>query len=159
MAMMNILAIDPGLEGAGAVMDTSGELLEVFDLPVIGEGAGRRIDAANLADLIRAHAPYRLAIIEQVNAFPKQGVASTFRFGMSFGIVAGVIGALAIPARFVGPAQWKRAMRLDNRAETSRMRAIELFPGRCECFGLKKHHHRSEACLLAIFGLKQGGEP
>jgi crossover junction endodeoxyribonuclease RuvC len=158
--MMNILAIDPGLEGAGAVMDMGrGALVEVFDLPVVGEGAGRRIDAANLSDLIRAHAPYRLAIIEQENAFPKQGVASTFRFGVSFGIVVGVIGALAIPARFVSPAQWKRVMRLDNRAETSRMRAIELIPGQCELFGKKKHHHRAEACLLALFGLKQGGEP
>jgi crossover junction endodeoxyribonuclease RuvC len=157
---MNILAIDPGLEGAGAVLDTGrGEFIEVFDLPLVGEGAGRRIDAANLADLVRAHAPYRLAIIEQVNALPKQGVASTFRFGVSFGIVVGVIAALAIPARFVRPAQWKRAMQLDNRAETSRMRAIELIPGRCELFGKKKHHHRAEACLLGLYGMKQGGEP
>jgi crossover junction endodeoxyribonuclease RuvC len=159
MKRMNVLAIDPGLEGAGAVIGADGELIEVFDLPVVGEGAGRRVDAANLTDLVRAHAPYRLAVIERVNAFPKQGVASTFRFGVSFGIVVGVVAALAIPARFVSPAQWKRTMRLNNRAETSRMRAIELFPGRCELFGKKKHHHRAEACLLGLYGMKQGGEP
>jgi hypothetical protein len=44
---MNVLAIDPGLDGAGAVLDAQGELLEVFDLPTIGAKAQRRIDAAN----------------------------------------------------------------------------------------------------------------
>jgi crossover junction endodeoxyribonuclease RuvC len=157
--MNAIIAVDPGLEGAGAVMTADGELIEVFDLPVVGEGAQRRIDGANLADAIRMHGPYRIGgIIEQVNAFPKQGVASTFRFGMSFGVVVGVVTALSIPTRFVSPAQWKRAMRLDNNAQTSRMRAIELFPDRCELFRKKKDHHRAEACLLGLYCLKQGGE-
>jgi crossover junction endodeoxyribonuclease RuvC len=154
--MNAVIAIDPGIEGAGAVLTTGGELVDVFDLPVAGEGAQRRIDGANLSDLIRAHAPYTVAIIEQVNAFPKQGLASTFRFGVSFGVVVGVVAALSIPTHFVSPAQWKRAMRLDNNAETSRQRALELFPGRCELFSLKKWHHRAEACLLGLYGLKQG---
>jgi hypothetical protein len=59
-----ILAIDPGLSGAAAVLDKNRELIEVYDLPVIGDGARRRIDAANLADMIRAHAPYTLCIVE-----------------------------------------------------------------------------------------------
>ena len=71
---MNVFACDPGLNGAGAMLDAHGELIEVFDLPVIGEGKQRRIDAANLADLARAHAPYAFAIVEQVGARPGQGV-------------------------------------------------------------------------------------
>ena len=42
---------------------------------------GRRVDAANLADLIREHGPYAFAIVEQVGARPGQGVSSMFRFG------------------------------------------------------------------------------
>jgi crossover junction endodeoxyribonuclease RuvC len=127
---MNVLAIDPGLEGAGAVLDKSGDLVEVFDLPTIDEGTRRRIDAANLADLIRAHTPYTFAVVEQVAARPGQGVSSTFRFGASYGTVLGVIGALAIPVRHVTPAQWKRSLGLNSDGESSRARAVETCPCR-----------------------------
>ncbi len=43
------------------MLDEHGGLIEVFDLPTIGEGAQRRVDAANLADLIREHGPYAFA--------------------------------------------------------------------------------------------------
>jgi hypothetical protein len=49
---MTIIAIDPGLSGGAAILTERGDLIDVFDLPTIGEGAQRRIDAAGLADLI-----------------------------------------------------------------------------------------------------------
>ena len=73
-ADMNIFSCDPGLNGAGAVSDERGDFIACFDLPTIGEGAQRRVDAANLADLIREHGPYAFAIVEQVGARPGQGV-------------------------------------------------------------------------------------
>jgi hypothetical protein len=48
---MTILAIDLGLNGAAGVLDERGDLVEVIALSTIGEGAQRRVDAANLADL------------------------------------------------------------------------------------------------------------
>ena len=82
---MNALAIDPGLNGAGAVSDERGDFIACFDLPTIGEGTQHRVDAANLADLIREHGPYAFAIVEQVGARPGQGVSSMFRFGQAYG--------------------------------------------------------------------------
>ena len=78
-----ILAATPGLGGALAVLDGGGELVEVFDLPVIGDGAGRCIDAAALADRIRAHTPYAFAIVEQARALPGTGVSNEFKYGSS----------------------------------------------------------------------------
>jgi hypothetical protein len=69
---INVLAIDPRLEGAAAVLDERGDLIACFDLPVIGEGKQRRIDAANFDDLIRGHGPHTFAIVEQASARPKQ---------------------------------------------------------------------------------------
>ena len=43
---MNVFACDPGLSGAFAVLDRQGGLIACGDLPVIGEGTQRRIDAA-----------------------------------------------------------------------------------------------------------------
>jgi crossover junction endodeoxyribonuclease RuvC len=159
MKPMNVLAIDPGLEGAAAVLDAEGGLVACFDLPTIGAGKQRRIDAANLADLIRAHTPYVVAVVEQASARPKQGVSSSYRFGEARGTIVGVIGALDIPVRHAAPAQWKKALRLNSDAETSRGRAIETWPTQRELFARKKDHNRAEACLLGLYGMKQGGSP
>jgi hypothetical protein len=153
---MNIFLCDPGLSGAGAVLDERGDILACFNLPTMGEGAGRRVDAANLADLIREHAPYAFAIVEQVSARPGQGVSSMFRFGQAYGTILGVIGALVIPVRHVSPAKWKRALGLNNEGETSRARAIETWPAQAELFVRKRDHSRAEAALLGWYGQKVG---
>jgi crossover junction endodeoxyribonuclease RuvC len=150
---MNIFSCDPGLYGSAAVLDAQGELIEVFDLPTIGEGTQRRVDAANFADLIREHGQYRFAIIEQVSAMPGNGVASMFRFGQSYGTILGVIGALAIPLRHATPGQWKRALKLTSDGETSRARAIETWPAQAELFARKRDHNRAEAALLGLYAL------
>jgi crossover junction endodeoxyribonuclease RuvC len=153
---MNIIAFDPGLNGSRAVLSRNG-LVVADDLPTIGEGTQRRVDAANLADLIREHGPYRLAVVEQVHAMPKNGAASMFRFGQAYGTILGVLGAIAIPVRLVTPTQWKKAMGLDSSAETSRARAIETWPHHAGLFARKKDHNRAEAALLALWGLRHGG--
>jgi crossover junction endodeoxyribonuclease RuvC len=154
-----ILAIDPGLEGACAVVNAECDLIACFDLPVTGDGAQRRIDAATLADLIRQHTPYAFAIVEQASSRPGQGASSTFRYGRGYGTILGVIGALAIPVRHVTPAKWKRALGLDNEGETARARAIETWPHQADLFTRKKDHHRAEAALLGLYGLRNGGSP
>jgi len=155
---MKIIAFDPGLNGSRAVLSRDG-LVVVDDLPTIGEGTQRRVDAANLADLIREYGPYSLAVVEQVHAMPGNGTASMFRFGQAYGTILGILGAIAIPVRFVTPAQWKKAMRLDSSAETSRARAIETWPHHAGLFARKRDHNRAEAALLALWGLRNGGTP
>jgi crossover junction endodeoxyribonuclease RuvC len=155
-----ILSFDPGLSGAGAVVHVRGELLATFDLPLFGNmtsEAGRRINAAGLADLVREHGPYAFAVVEQVSARPGQGVCSMFRFGQSYGTVLGVIGALTIPVHHASPAKWKRALGLNSDGEKSRARAIETWPAHAELFARKKDHNRAEAALLGLYGLREFG--
>jgi len=153
---MNIIAFDPGLNGSRAVLSRDG-LVVADDLPTIGEGTQRRVDAANLADLIREYAPYSVAVVEQVHAMPGNGTASMFRFGQAYGTLLGVLGAIAIPVRLVTPTQWKKAMGLDSSAETSRARAIETWPHHAGLFSRKRDHNRAEAALLALWGARHGG--
>lgn len=151
-----ILGVDPGLSGAAAFVNSDGKMLDCFDLPVAGEGKSARIDAANLANLIRAVAPAR-AVVELVGAMPGQGVSSMFRFGQATGVVAGVLGALGIPVEWVPPARWKKTMRLGSDKEGSRLRALETWPEHAKEFARKKDHGRAEAALIALFGVKGGG--
>jgi crossover junction endodeoxyribonuclease RuvC len=67
---MTILGIDPGAHGAVAVLDESGELREVLDMPSTTEANGRTSTNAPLlaGTLARAHA--RVAFCEFVGARP-----------------------------------------------------------------------------------------
>jgi crossover junction endodeoxyribonuclease RuvC len=146
-----ILAIDPGLSGAGSVVHVTGTLVATLDLPT-----RRRINTAGLGDLVRERGPYAFAIVEQVSAMPGNGVSGMFKFGQTYGTILGVLGALAIPVRHVAPSTWKRALGLNNDGETSRARAIETWPDHADLFARKKDHNRAEAALLGLYGLREG---
>lgn len=47
------------------------------------------------------------AAIEKVHSMPKQGVASSFKFGMSYGFLRGLIVAHKIPFVEVTPQKWQ----------------------------------------------------
>ncbi len=153
--MSKILGIDLGLEGAYAVLSADGALLFVDDLPTIGSGTQRRIDAPNFAAILREQ-DIAAAVVEQVSARPGQGVSSMFRFGQSLGTVAGVMGALSVPLTWTSPTSWKRAMNLSADAERSRQVAIERWPSHARCFARKRDHNRAEAALLALWGVLRG---
>ena len=102
-----IVGIDPGLTGGWAVLTQAGAIIDVGDLPVVGDGARRALSAPLLAAIISRHVP-STAIIERVGAMPGQGVSSTFKFGHAAGLIEGVLGAMAVPVMHVAPAVWKR---------------------------------------------------
>lgn len=148
--MTCILGLDPGVNGAVAFYFTDApDRVAVEDAPVI---AGE-ISAHQLADLIRSHGP-DLAMIERVASMPGQGVASSFNFGVSYGQARGVIGALAIPIRYVTPAKWKRHFGLSADKDEARRMAINLFPACRDHFRLVKHHGRAEAALIARYAFE-----
>jgi crossover junction endodeoxyribonuclease RuvC len=143
-----ILGIDPGMSGALAFyFPGHPERIAVEDMPVV---AGD-VDAVTLAKRIAAMGP-DLAFLERVNAMPGQGVSSTFKFGRSYGVALGVIGAAAIPLHLVTPGKWKGHMRLSSDKEQARAMALRLFPACSEHFKRKKDHGRAEAALIARYG-------
>jgi crossover junction endodeoxyribonuclease RuvC len=90
-------------------------------------------------------------VIEEVHAMPKQGVASTFRFGAAFGVAVGVIQATGLPMEFVQPAQWKkRAGVLRTAKDYARTRALELYPH--ADLARKRDQGRADALLIARYG-------
>lgn len=142
-----IMGVDPGSSGAIAFyFPELPQKIAALDVPLInGE-----IDAAALADLIKGYNPL-MAVIEQVGPMPKQGVSSTFKFGVSYGLVRGAVAALHIPMVLVTPQRWKKYYRLTAEKEQARALAVRLWPA-SEHFRLKKHHGRAEAALLAKYG-------
>lgn len=145
------IGIDPGLSGAVSVIYKDGisdGCAMVHDLPVQRDKSLAWIDGRALTEILR---PYiggdSVAIVERVSAMPKQGVASSFGFGVNFGSVLGVLQALQIRIELVTPAKWKRDLGLTAEKHASLHKARLLFP-RAELH-LCKHDGRAEALLIA----------
>lgn len=152
MAYQCIMGLDPGASGAIAFYyPDSPHLIAAYDAPLV---AGK-INPSALSDLIKRHGP-DLSVVEIVHSMPKQGVSSSFNFGMSYGVALGVIGALEVPVVHVSPAKWKKFFGLSADKEEARALAISRWPA-SEHFRRKKDHGRAEAALLAVYGAKTQG--
>ncbi len=145
---MTHLGIDPGITGGIAFVFPDGNLF-VYDIPV----AGWEVDVDTLAGIFRTHGPIEMATIERAQAMPKQGVSSTFKYGVAYGSLRAAVTMSRIPYQLVSPRIWKHYYGLDSDKERARALAIRLWPGR-DLFSRKKDHGRAEAALIALYGAK-----
>jgi len=153
---MKIIGIDPGLSGGIAVLENN-KVLSIFDMPVMSEGKKnkRQLNSAQLVKLIKENISKNeevSVVVEQVNAMPGQGVTSMFNFGQTFGAIKGVCAALSLPIFFVRPAKWKKHFELINSSkDSSRTKAIEMYPSLSNDLAKKKDVNKSDAILIARF--------
>lgn len=154
---MIYIGIDPGKNGGIAVIGYENKL----------EQNKRKIDVYVYQDdilikLVKDFAYFRnvlkeesICYLEQVHAMPKQGVSSTFNFGMNFGFIQGVLKAYGIPYELVTPQKWKKEFSCTSDKNTSIEVCKRLFPNvnlkatdRCK----KDHDGMAEALLIAEYG-------
>lgn len=143
------IGIDPGQSGAMAVVGDGFETAIPF-----GESAYLKtlVDW----DAKRVMTGCKLfAVVEHVGPMPKQGVSSTFKFGMNFGWIQGMLYAIGIPFELVRPQKWKKLFSCTSDKNTSIAVAQRLFPQvplfatpRCR----KPHDGMAEALLMAEYG-------
>ena len=133
------IGIDPGQSGSIAVLFPSGNATWI------------KLDSTDhdIADWLRDiqvnH--YSICRIERVNAMPKQGVSSTFKFGRSFGFLQGLLVAFQIPFELVTPQKWQGFMgcRTAGDKNVSKAAAQRLHPS------LKITHANADALLIAEY--------
>jgi len=150
------LGIDPGLSGSLALLRCEGLKIEgIYDTPV----TDGRVDAAHIA-LIVGMCQIQgtiVAAVELVSSMPRQ--AGAFNFGVSAGVVHGVLGALGVPMVLIPSGVWKPACglrRLANESQAqnkSRARelATKLWIEHAADFAKVKFDGRAESCLLARY--------
>lgn len=156
--MTLFIGIDPGLHGAIAMYYQESGMLDVVDIPtheLTVNGKKRlQIDKHGLRGFLSTGARGIRAFVEDVHSMPKQGVASSFKFGF----VAGCIQQAVVDAGFelvlVPPQVWKRRFNLTSDKDASRARASELLPAHAHLWPLKKHDGRAESALLALYGAR-----
>ena len=142
---MIFAAIDPGSRHAAIAVFHDDVPMFVDDLRTVNG----MLDSTAFAYALNDMRVERL-VVENVHAMPKQGVSSTFRFGMGVGIIHGVAGALRLPLTLVTPTQWRSFHNLSslNPKEASRQLAIRKWPDHNHHLGRKKDADRAEALLI-----------
>ena len=101
---MMYIGIDPGMKGGVAFI--SPENYGTYPMP-----ATRK----QLYDLLSEIIPTdpsigTRAVVESVHSMPKQGVASTFKFGKGYGEILGILTALGVEIHEPTPQAWKKLM-------------------------------------------------
>ena len=153
---MRIFGIDPGLSGAIAILEEK-KIVDVVDLPTMSDGKKnkKQLNSAQLSQYISSNIidiNKTVVVVEQVNAMPGQGVTSMFNFGQTFGAIKGICAALGLPIFFVRPSKWKKHFELINSSkDSSRTKAIEMYPSLSNDLAKKKDVNKSDAILIARF--------
>lgn len=100
---MIYLGIDPGQQGAAALIHTDG--VEIIDWPGSESAA-----ADSLLWLIECYGTPTLCVIEQQQAMggDRFHTSSMAKLMTNFGVYLGLVSAFKIPTRLVLPAKWKR---------------------------------------------------
>lgn len=149
-----IIGVDPGIHGAVALVTDGGDLLRVWDMPVVEVRGKKRVSAPLLAGIVR-EAQARLAVLEDVGAMPGQGVTSMFSFGRSAGLGEGICAALGVAVVMVRPADWKKSLKVTADKGSCRQMAQRLWPAMAGEFARVKDDGRAESALIAFFGRAQ----
>ena len=145
------LGIDPGLRGAYACLGTE---TIAGPMPI----ASDEIDIYCLSSIVSFHEP-DLVVVEWAQAMPKQGVASTFKYGKGFGKILGMLETMGVAHQLVRPRAWKGAVlagtKKDKGAAISYVRCkypkIDLMPGTCR----KPHDGIADAVCIADYALRE----
>lgn len=149
---MIIVGIDPGINGAIAVLD-DGALVALHDMPKMQAKSGKNIvNAPELHKLLVASCADKI-ILEQVGGRPGESAPWAFNFGRSFGMIEGVAFTLGLPVHYVSPVKWKRSAGVPagkENKDSARGIAQQLYPE--ASLGRKKDIDRAEAILIAKYG-------
>jgi len=140
------IGIDPGQSGGVAVLDTQGTVVLVIKMPPTDQEV-----LAELAPFAGFEDGSVRAVIERVHAMPRQGVSSTFKFGVSVGKLLMALMASKIPFDEVTPQRWQAALgcrcgpRERRDKNVTKRRAAQLFPS------VKVTHAVADSLLIAEY--------
>jgi crossover junction endodeoxyribonuclease RuvC len=150
-----ILGIDIGVQGAVAVLDQAGALVEVHDMPTLQDGPkGRRAVQRAVAGLDHLQEPCnrRLRRMRQCQARGRP-YRRFCVWPRPCGVIEGVLAAAGVPITFITPPAWKRAIGLTLKSkDAARSEAIRRWPDHAALFARVKDDGRAESALIGVAG-------
>lgn len=139
---MRFIGFDPGGSGGFAVVDETGAFVHAQKFGDLTE--------RDIWDAVKAFTlgnDIGLVMCEAVHSMPKQGVASSFKFGASYGFLRGILTASDVRYEFVSPQKWqgKLGCRTGGDKNITKIVAQQRHPGH------KITHAVADALLIAEY--------
>lgn len=133
---MTFIGIDPGQSGGIAKLTTDGTGYIAYKMPETEK---------DIWELLSTVMGPSFCLIERVHSMPKQGVTSSFTFGMGYGALRMALVGLSIPFETVNPQAWQKGLGCLSKGNknTTKARAQQLFPS------IKVTHAIADALLIA----------
>lgn len=160
---MIVVGIDLGVTGAVSAVDSHGSA-QVEDLPIVADGAGKRLDAPAFIRMLRCLIPANDAgfvVMENVHVMRVAGRAmshstETTLVGLRYAAQAAADIA-RIRVELVSPQAWKKhfGIKGDKTGAAARQTAAALYPLQAHKLARAKDHNRAESLLLAHWGKGQ----
>jgi hypothetical protein len=146
------LGVDPGKEGALAILTDNGDRSWDGVWDYLDQECLHRLKDISLFIVKSKSKSTVIGLIEKVNADPSWGKTSIFNFGDNFGQWRGRFDALSIPYTLLSPSKWQKEVfdsgsNIKDRKVASLELARRLFPW--ADLKNKGHHNRSDALLIA----------
>lgn len=139
------LGIDPGFSGAWGMIDHHGKYQSCGDMLNNGKHILSRYVHAEISQAVDRQDIQ--GVIESVHSMPNQGVSSSFKFGIAFGMAIAIMERINCPWMLVTPQKWKKEMGLTADKNESLEMARKLWPN--APLARKLDNGRAEALLMA----------
>lgn len=148
-----MIGVDPGKHGAAVLLKENGEI-EIYDF--VDE-----LSAANQIEEWRRKHDIALVVLEKVHSMPKQGVKSSFSFGMNYGVWRGILAASGLPWELVTPQAWQKGLIVKSDGADPKLRSLAVarryFSKQGELFKRKKDADRADGALMALHAQRKIG--
>lgn len=141
---MIIFGIDPGFSGGWGAIDETGAYVNCGDMLHTGNFLHFNQILKAMRETVKDGEC--IVVVEAVHAMPKQGVSSSFKFGVSYGVALSLAQALGIWG-LATPRVWKQDLELTADKNDSLAMARLLWPD--APLARKKDNGRAEALLMA----------
>lgn len=151
---MNVLGIDPGLDGALVVVRNGRVVAQCCTRDLCPDGyVAERMDAL-VSEWCGLHL-VDVAVLERVSSRPGQGVASMFKLGYGVGLWRGILAGRVPTVIEPTPQSWQKVVLRDipgegkarSVARASMLAGLDLTPGRRR----RPHDGLADAACLAIY--------
>ncbi len=140
------MGIDPGKNGAMAIIDGDDMSLTVHDMPQTIDGRRELLSQIGAVRSCWIEKPY----------FPRMiGINNAVTIAQAYGEMRACLFFAGIPTHEVTPQVWKKHFGLSSDKDASRAHASMVFPDYSELWARKKDDGRAEAALVAYYGWRK----
>jgi len=146
--MTRLIGIDPGKQGAFAVMDDYEGTLSVktFDMPGTLDGKRQLISDIGVVKCAWLERPFYPRMI---------GIKNAVTIAAAYGELKACLFFAGVPTFEVDPSTWKKSMHLSTDKNASRALASQYFPDAADQWARVKDDGRAESALIAYFGWRK----